>query len=400
MSDRSSEIVMNQLQSNCDIEKCESVDSFPSRSQERMRWSGTENNKFKWFLILTGSYWVGDNSCRSRLNPINWTNMLIRVLLCIGSAYMLFQLATDIMVDEEYPIVLTTVFFFSIVSVIPAQYFNLLRMAREPFNFEDSAVRSECINISLFFGLISFVPLLVGLIFGTLGSPLLLVLIVLAMLVLLYLMSSLFFLMVDLRVSLLLLDQLHTLADARMLTVETYHMVRDEVNRRATASKIASDFILIPCIFSVVGIVFTVLNLDQGNLGVFDSVGVILGLSKELFFTAFSFYYVAKVNARADELTVKLGKGFWGTYNSTEQSTHGISIFKSIDINTATSRAFSTENVQIADLHRLSMHASSVSDPISFTLIFKRVSWQNVAVSALSLSVTIMVGVIKSIVGF
>jgi hypothetical protein len=50
----------------------------------------------------------------------------------------------------------------------------------------------------------------------------------------------------------------------------------------------------------------------------------------------------------------------------------------------------------IVDVQRLSVHASSVSSPITFTLVFKRVTWTTVAVAALGLATSFIVGIIRS----
>jgi len=69
--------------------------------------------------------------------------------------------------------------------------------------------------------------------------------------VVLALMFNLFFLLLDLKVSIILLDQLHSLTDARMLTMEKFNFVRAEIDRRVGASRLACDFILLPSIASV-----------------------------------------------------------------------------------------------------------------------------------------------------
>lgn len=84
---------------------------------------------------------------------------------------------------------------------------------------------------------------------------------------------------------------------------------------------------------------------------------------------AVAFWYVAVVNGKADALTRKLGN-------------------VKPDI----------ESVNVKDINRLCMHASSMSDPISFQLLFKRLSWQNVTASAIGLVVSLLIGIIKSII--
>ena len=189
-----------------------------------------------------------------------------------------------------------------------------------------------------------------------------------------YLTFNLLLLIVDLKGALILIDQLHLLADAKQLTMDKFILVRDDINARSESSRWVSDLIIVPCLASVLCIVYMVLVVDrtgnQSNL--IFSCGVIFILIKELLFVAVVFWYVAKVNSHADALTVKLSKGFWCP---------------------------TADRVELSDMHRLSIHASSVSEPISFTLLFRRLSWQNVAVSAAGLTVSILAGVVKNIVG-
>jgi hypothetical protein len=53
---------------------------------------------------------------------------------------------------------------------------------------------------------------------------------------------------------------------------------------------------------------------------------------------------------------------------------------------------------QPTDIERLTMCVSSLTRPISFTLLFKRVSWQNVVVSFAGVALTIGVGLARSLV--
>lgn len=149
------------------------------------------------------------------------------------------------------------------------------------------------------------------------------------------------------------------------------------INEKARASRWASDFIIVPCLASAVGISVAMFLIkqaettgrhkdinDQADLGY---SGIILCLAKELMYLFMAFWYVARVNERADELTIKLSDGFWGDYGMLDRV-----------------------SVQLPDLHRLSIHASSVSKPICYSLLFKRVSKWNVLMSALGFGLTLM----------
>lgn len=50
------------------------------------------------------------------------------------------------------------------------------------------------------------------------------------------------------------------------------------------------------------------------------------------------------------------------------------------------------------DIERLTMCVSSLTRPISFTLLFKRVNWQNVFVSFAGVAASILIGLARSLV--
>ena len=51
----------------------------------------------------------------------------------------------------------------------------------------------------------------------------------------------------------------------------------------------------------------------------------------------------------------------------------------------------------VNDMQRVSVYMSANSRPISFTLLFKRVTWKTVVVSVIGFVVTLLVGIIKNI---
>jgi hypothetical protein len=150
-------------------------------------------------------------------------------------------------------------------------------------------------------------------------------------------------------------------------------MVREDIHRRDNAGKWAADIIIVPCGASVLAIAMVLYNLELGT-GAYDvkaGVALILLLLKEFFFLAIAFWYVAKVNGKADALTVKLSKALWRP----------------------------EEGHLLPDVERLSIYASSVAEPISYTLLFKRVNWNDVLFSGGSFALTIIVGIVKNLLG-
>ena len=184
--------------------------------------------------------------------------------------------------------------------------------------------------------------------------------------------------------------------------MEKFSSVRVEIQRRVTASRLACDFILLPSVASIIGIVVSVLLLDhtaqQGGsdddystiTGFEGYVGLIFIQLKELFYLAVAFWYVAKVNARADELTLKLSETVWGDYQSVSN------VLDNKPDHAKKDREQRMEQV-VNDMQRVSVYMSANSRPISFTLLFKRVTWKTVALSVISFVITLLVGIIKSI---
>jgi hypothetical protein len=175
-------------------------------------------------------------------------------------------------------------------------------------------------------------------------------------------MFNLFVLLMDIKVSSLSIDQLFILAENRSLTMATFTRVRADIHRRVNVSRWASDLIIVPCIPSVIAIlvIFTDNKLDIYNF--------VLVLIKELLYVGVAFWYVAQVNEKADKLTRKLSEAMWDGQGG------------------------------VSDAERLSILTSAMLEPISFTLLFKRLSIQNVALSFAGCAVSIVVGIIKQAV--
>ena len=357
------------------------------------------------FFIVTGNYWPKSGHFISKANFIICRLSILYCALSqvidIGSFIPLAHNITGVFI-----IILLCMLFLGTLSVLPAQYFNRLRSV-VPAQFEDFVVLDECLRVTIGYGIISMMGILVGIVLQCLTpsriNSILLPTAVISTFVLLSLMFNLFFLLLDVKVSLLLLDQLHVLADKKMLTIDKFNMVRAEVHRRVSASRLACDFIIIPSLASIAGIVLSLLLINT-ETNVDDDffvtpadqyIGLIFVQLKELLFVAVAFWYVAKVNGRADELTTKLSEGFWGQYDK-----HSAKFGSSEDSGkTEVDEESPVEKRQLlSDLHRVSIYMSAVSRPVSFTLLFKRVSWENVVLSALGFGVTILVGIIRHIV--
>eukprot|EP01032_Pedospumella_encystans_P014405 gene14405-16544_t len=215
-----------------------------------------------------------------------------------------------------------------------------------------------------------------------------------------YLSFSLFFLIIDTKTSSLLLDELHVLVGSKSITMEKFVSTREEIHRRAKDSRWACDLIVVPClacIITIVGIALFDMNQYEDQADRNSDIGLIVVMLKELFFIAVAFVYVAKVNARADELTVALSRTSWRTAND-NSTRNGDGDGSDIGLEIDPVNPLHDRDSFLLDVERLSIHASSLSEPISFTLLFKRVSWRNVIISAAGFVVTIVIVIVKSIV--
>ena len=336
-------------------------------------------------LKYTANYWPLDSTVditdNSKLN-YRRLYMVVRSLLGFYIAYTFFGSIYVLIINGRsftIDLVCRITAFVAALSVVPAQIFNQRRL-QNIAHIQDSKVLDQNARITSYYGIFSFLTVFVGVCFTGIGSGLYANIYMFVMLtVAMYLTFTLMFLLLDLFGAQYLIDQLHLLADTKQLTMELFCTVRNDINARSHHSRLITDLIIAPCLASCGCIIFLIIFLDKQNSSVqafMFSCGFICLFLKELLFVAIAFWYVAKVNGRADELTLKLSTEIWCPV---------------ADMNSGA--------VKAPDLHRLSIHASSLSQPISFTLLFKRLSWQNVAVSAAGFAVTIFISLVKLAIG-
>jgi hypothetical protein len=345
-----------------------------------------KNSRFVRFLQNSASYWPKGESLADRGYQSFF--VFVRAILSLGAAYSLALVGDASYYHKNVGVFLWATTFLDYASVLPGQYLNQQRL-QQPGRMLDATVLDESLTITRVFAILSGCTILISLISVICDSTALDLLLETAVsseailltfltsqaFIVMYLSFNLLFLLLDLKVSILLIDQLILLAENKSLTMEMFDMVRQDIHRRVRVSKFTSDLIIVPCMASVVAIAVVIffLDLQTGTSAVFIGVALVFLLMKELFFVAIAFWFVAQVNGRADALTVLLSRSIWQP---------------------------SGEFASMLDLQRVSMHASSVSEPISFTLLFKRVSYENVAVGAGSLVLTILVGVLEEITGY
>jgi hypothetical protein len=337
-----------------------------------------KNASFVHFIRWSGNHWPESTE------PYAWASKLyyhaVRGGLTVVGFFGIALVASSAVEHSTISALFWTAAVFDFLSCIPAQYLNQLRL-QQPAHLLDGAVVDEGLRVTMLFLLASSGSIIFAFVVFSIsiqGDPAYLkainiITLIAQTFIASYLAFNLFFLVLDLQVSSLLLDQLDLLVDSKTLSMQKFNLVREDIHRRDKAGKWAADIIIIPCGASVLAIAMVLYNLElgRGAYGIKAGMALILLLLKEFFFLAIAFWYVAKVNGKADKLTVKISKALWCP----------------------------VEGHLLPDVERLSIYASSVAEPISYTLLFKRVSWNNVILSGAGFAVTILVGIIKNLLG-
>lgn len=360
-----------------------------------------KNSNALMMLQVCANYWCAaeriQSSCQSQQRNLQLHRcyfILGRIILTVMFLVTLSSLVLKLVENYVYSsVILNVTVTLDLLSVMPAQYLNQQRML-QPAHILDASVIDESIRISKYYLYLCVATVVVSSIMYTAnlkgqqgGVDNTLLLVVGEFFIALNLAFNMFFLIMDLKVSSLLLDQLFLLHEKKQLTLDKFTMVREDIKRRVNNSKWASDFIIVPSLASVVTILILVFHTDADRAML--SGAWCIALTKELMFICIAFAYVARVNGRADELSDILCANHvlppvLDATPDTDAMGMGEYLAKYNDI--------------LKEVHRLSIYTSSISAPISFTLLFKRVSWENVAVSATGFVVTILIGLIKSLV--
>ena len=385
----------------------------------------SKNKRVKFLLRSTANYWRVGEGVWSVDTMLFGLTRLVNVFSLVYNFVNMFIALFATVYNSESDRYGSAGIGFAIVirtfSVLPVQYFNQLRL-QKPARAPETLVLEESAKVASIFGIavlctnvlstillaISSVPANAGTLLTEyfLGA---------------YLCFNLFFLILDIKASLALLDQLHILADNKKLTMDAFTSAKEEIHRRVKESRWASDLIIIPCLASVaaiLAIIFFFLDADIPSPVKIEASAIACLMLKELLFAAAAFVYVSKVNERADELTAKLSRCMWGAYEPVPML--GNYSLDSDDVENAADvacppgssdsakcdghlvqrkRPTEAAQVHVSDAHRMSVCLSSTVEPISFTLLFKRVSWQNVLLSAVGFAITIVTAIVKNAAG-
>lgn len=336
------------------------------------------------FMVYTGNYWpYGDTK-----DNIKWVHalyfMTVRVGLIVWFVLTVLFFAIDVVQDALAPATVGITVALAIISVLPAQYWNQQRLQQRAFQL-DSSVAEESVKIATYFAGACFCTVIGSVIIlcagGQVASDLYLNIVLLSLVQILitsYLSFNLLFLMVDLKVSCILISQLLLLAEQKKLTILTFNHYRDDIHRRVEESKWTTDIIILPCVASVFCILILLFHGEK-DLAVLTASWVI-AMTKEFIFICVVFTYVANVNAQADTLRIKLSRNTW---------------LPEVYLMNGDKVADSARGSEIIDeLQRLTMCVSCFAQPISFTLLFKRVSWANVAMAGAGFVLSLILGAV------
>jgi len=382
------------------------------------------NSNVVLFLRATANYWPVDESYWSADGLYYGLTRFINVANIIVNIYSVFNtLFAPNYPSENERYVSAGIDFATIlrtVSVVIVQYLNQCRI-QKPAHAHEILVVEESAKIAGIYGLMVLLTNVISTILLAFSSvPVNAGFQVTEYFLGTYLTFNLFFLIVDVKASSVLLDQLHLLADSKTLRMEGFLSAKNDIRRRVKESRWACDLVFVPCVASAAGILVLIIYfLDTPAVPPavkIEASAFVCILLKELLFVMVAFWYVAKVNGRADELTIKLSRNIWGpsepllhSRDTTDTEMVHNSAMLDSNGNVLSNRKMYTQpsviNVPVenevvygTDIQRLSIHASSISEPISFTLLFKRVSWRNVAVSTVGFIVAIFIAVIKNAV--
>jgi hypothetical protein len=386
------------------------------------------NPKLLRFMQMTANFWPQTHD-----TDLTWLvthrayYLLVRIILLFSVGYALYLFGIEVQQGRIVGITISLTFFLDIVSVLPAPYYNQRRLTSSSTARVDDSVSDLCTIVAQRFVCVCFGTIATSICFGTISYPKPMAVVALTIseaCVVAYLAFNLWFLLIDLQVSSARIDELLALAECKQLSLARFNAARDDVHRRVRESKWVSDFILLPCVASVISIVVLMFHVKPDLGRIAYTIGWVAALIKEMLFICVAFCFVATVNQKSDELTEKLSCEVWAPIDCEQGIDYNQDSFTSDthDSNSSGTESASTQlnalhpssegsqqapkksnavaqtGPQPSDIERLTMCVSSLTRPISFTLLFKRVSWQNVVVSFAGVALTIGVGLARSLV--
>lgn len=364
---------------NEQLETCSGDDVLLTSSEQTVSNAMCDNRRARRLLKMTANYWpegikIDGIFSWNTLDRVHFT--FARVIVLCAAAFSLYFLIMESKQKSILGVTVAIAFLLDAVSVLPTQFLNHQRLQNAAV-MQDCRIYEECNRVAERYAIVCVLCILVSITCGIYDRPndsvveAALFLTLAEFYISMYLTFNLWFLLMDLNSSIAMIDKLIYLAERQELLLNKFNEVRSDIHDRVEKSKLVSDFILVPCIASVVTVLVLLFHLNLNGSNTAYTIGWISAMIKEMLFIAVAFCYVATVIHKADQLTEKLSCGVWKVGGKCDR-----------------------------DVERLTMCVSSLTKPISFTLLFKRVSWQNVLVGCMSILVTIFVSIIRSIVTY
>lgn len=334
-----------------------------------------QNPRTRTILFWSGNLWIVGSSFYDRIAQAYFYTT--RAFIVYGARLAAFCMGQSHIFQKIFIPVLIAIL-LSFLSVLLCLFLNQARPGTVIREFYVDLL-PECVFISLYYGLSGVVTavfqfaLLVAIAVEVHGFTFWAIAGSFFFIASVYLVGFLWFnlllLLLDVRSALVKVKELIAQFKEQKLNISDFCSAREQIRLINKQGRWITSIILVPCVASLFGTVAVVLTLDTRPFRtvviLFQIANTIL-LLKEVFLMGIAFWYVAEVNGTSDELTLLLSR-------------------PSDDF--------------IPDLKRMQMYNTCSAEPIGFELLYRRVSWSDVNVQITGFCVTIMVGIIKFLIG-
>mmetsp|Transcript_5657 Transcript_5657/g.9300 ORF Transcript_5657/g.9300 Transcript_5657/m.9300 type:complete len:474 (-) Transcript_5657:321-1742(-) len=394
-------------------------------------------------MKFTGCYWPIEASLSEPKENLATKQVHRFIFICIRIAFIpififsVWNLESGIQWQHSRTIILSITLILDVVSILPAQFINQRRL-QQPAPVLDLSVIEQSSRTAEYFlwiyvclVIVSSVVNLVATIKSSPAYALGYLAILLGELAIsCYLAFNMQMLLVDLNVSSILMDQLLSSAVRQQLKLNEFTAARDDIHRRVRESKFATDIILAPCLATALSMTFLIYQIN-GHHAIYYNVLWFVSFCKEVIFIAVAFFFVARVNGKADELTQLVSAKHWKDTNQirsssssssnidnsgggggdgavltkekrapTEQGQRECTSPPSTITSSSSSPAAGGKGDELdVNQERISIACACLAKPISVTLLWRRITWDDVALSAFAFGVSIVIGLIQSAVG-
>jgi hypothetical protein len=329
------------------------------------------------WMLWTGCIWRSGTDCYSRLYQCCF--VVARLCLVYGMIGFAVLASNAVAAAEAVTFVAISILF---LSAVPAQILNQYRLSsHDTVITAEGSVVDRCVAIVSYFvgaSVFTIAYMLMAEILLLNGQPpsdwpFPIILVVTRLYIVAYMAFNLLILLIDAHVAALAVDQLAARVQDHTIDMGALAAVREDVRSRSERWKWVNTIVIVPCLAAIVGIVLVMFFLESTHTSaqwVVFWTAIIMSFMREVMYLGIAFWFVATVNGKADTLTVALSRHVWCSGSNC-----------------------------VPDVGRLSVYASSLSEPIAFKLLLRRISWADVTVNVISVSVALLVGLVKYLAG-